>query len=92
MKQIRNSVQEKMTDLFLELLREGKMQGQVIPDLSEEAFRIYFNSVMAAFTDAQLHHRLHTHPKLALDLLSLAMYGISGKELILPVRKAKTAP
>jgi AcrR family transcriptional regulator len=80
MKQIHNSVQEKMTDLFLELLREGKKQGQVIPDLSEEAFRIYFSSIMAAFTDAQLHYRFHAHPKLALDLLSLATYGISGKD------------
>jgi AcrR family transcriptional regulator len=78
-KKIRDSVQEKMTDLFLEMLRDGKKQGQVVPDLSEEAFRIYFNSVIGSFTDPQLHHRFHNDPKLALDMLSLFMYGISSK-------------
>jgi AcrR family transcriptional regulator len=79
MRKIRDSAQEEMTNLFLELIREGKEEGQANPDLSEEAFSIYFKFVMNMFLDPQLHYRLHNDPKLMHDLLSLFMYGISGK-------------
>lgn len=79
-----------MTNLFLELIREGKKQGEVTPDLSEEAFSIYFKSVMDIFTDPHLHYRFHNDPKLLRDLLSLFMYGIGGKD-IQPVKDSPQA-
>jgi AcrR family transcriptional regulator len=75
-KSIRDSAQDQVADLLLGLVREGKEQGQISPDLSEEAFRIYFLAFMDIFTDPQLQHRFDSDPKLARDLGSLMMCGL----------------
>jgi AcrR family transcriptional regulator len=78
-KKIRDSAQEKMTNLLLGLVQEGKQQGQINVDCSEEAFRIYFKLFMDIFTDPQLQHRYYHDPRLVQDLGSIMIYGLSGQ-------------
>jgi AcrR family transcriptional regulator len=77
-KKIRDSAQEKMTNLLLGLVQEGKEQDQITMDLSEVAIRVYFKAFMDIFTDPQLQYRFDHDPKLVRDLGSLMIYGLSG--------------
>jgi AcrR family transcriptional regulator len=78
-KEIRDSAQEKMTNLLLGLVQEGKKQGQIQGELSEEAYRIYFKLFMDIFTAPQLQHRFYHDPKLVQDMGSLMIYGLNGQ-------------
>jgi AcrR family transcriptional regulator len=63
-KQIRMEAQGKMIQLLLGLIQEGKQQGQVDPDLSDEAMSIYFVVFMDVFINPQLQPQLYHHPGL----------------------------
>jgi AcrR family transcriptional regulator len=78
-KKTRVSAQEKMTSLLLGLVQEGKEQGQIRSDLSEDAFRIYFKAFMDIFTDPKFRQRYYQDPKLVQNLSSLMIYGMSGQ-------------
>ena len=78
-RKIRDSAEEKLANLLLRLVQEGKEQGQVNLDLSEEALRIYFKLFMDIFTGTQLQYQFHSDPKLVQDLASLMIYGLSGQ-------------
>ena len=67
-----------MTDLMLGLVREGKQQGQVNRDLSEDALRVYFGVFMDVFTSPELRSRFAQRPGLARELGELMLYGLSG--------------
>lgn len=77
-RRIRDSAREKMTDLLLGLVREGKEQAQVDASLSDEALRVYFRAFMDIFTDPQLQYRFYGDSELVRDLGSLMIYGLSG--------------
>lgn len=77
-KKIRVEAQEKMINLMLGLIREGKQQGQVNPDLSDEALSIYFVAFMDVFSDPKLQHQYFQHPELVRELGSLMFHGLSG--------------
>lgn len=77
-KKIRDSAQERMIGLLLGLIREGKEQGQVRADLSEEALTILFIAYMDIFTDFQLQNKFSRSPKLVEDLGALMIYGLRG--------------
>ncbi len=77
-KKIRDSAQEKMTDLLLGLVQEGKDQGQISQDLSEAACRIYFTAFMDIFTQPQLQRQYAQNPQVVQDLGQLMMFGLSG--------------
>jgi AcrR family transcriptional regulator len=77
-RKIRDSAQEKMTIFLLGLVQEGKKQGEINKDLSEEACRIYFKAFMDIFTDPQLQHQYSHNPKLVQDLGSLMIFGLGG--------------
>ena len=81
-KKIRDSAQEKMADLLLGLVREGKEQGQIRADLTEDAFRVYFKAFMEIFTDPHIRQLYYRDPKLAQDLGSLMTYGLSGRNKV----------
>ena len=85
-KEIRDAAQGKMADLLLGLVREGKEQGQVDPDLSERALRIYFRAFMDVFTDPELQYQYSSDRKLVQDLGVLMMYGLGGG------RRERTGP
>lgn len=77
-KKIRAAAQEKMTALLLELIREGKEQGHIQADLSEDAFRVYFKAFMDVFIEPQFQQRYAKDPKLVRDLGAIMIYGLSG--------------
>jgi AcrR family transcriptional regulator len=77
-RKIREAAQEKMSEMLLELVREGKAAGEIRGDLSEDAFRVYFRVFMAVFIDPQVRHLHRQDPKLASDLSSLMLFGMSG--------------
>jgi len=78
-KKIRTEAQEKMIHLLLGLIREGKQQGHVNPDLTEEALSVYFSAFMEIFTSPKLQQRFHHQPDLVRQLGSLMIDGLSGK-------------
>lgn len=79
-KKIRAEAQEKMTELLLELIQAGKQQGQVNPDLSDEALMMYFGVFMDVFTNPQLQRRSAQNPGLVQELGNLMMFGLSGEQ------------
>ena len=80
-KKIRTEAQEKMIHLLLGLIREGKQQGHVNPDLTEEALSVYFSAFMEIFTSPKLQQRFHHQPDLVRQLGSLMIDGLSGKPM-----------
>jgi AcrR family transcriptional regulator len=78
-KNIRKEAQEKMINLMLGLIQEGKQQGQVNPDLSDEALSIYFVVFMDIFINPQLQPRFYHHPGLVQELGALMIFGLSGE-------------
>jgi AcrR family transcriptional regulator len=77
-KKIRDTAQEKMANIMLGLVQEGKEQGQINRDLSEDACRIYFKAFMDIFTDPQRLHQYYHDPKLVHNLGLLMIYGLNG--------------
>ncbi len=77
-KKIRETAQEKMGALLMELIQEGKQQGDVNPDLSEEALRLYFPVFMDLFANPQLQHQFFQHPNLIRELGELMLFGLKG--------------
>ena len=77
-KQIRLEAQKKMTSLLLDLIKEGKQQGEVNPALSDEALSIYFAAFMDVFSNPQLQHRYYQQPALIQELGSLMLNGLRG--------------
>jgi AcrR family transcriptional regulator len=75
-KSVRDAAQDRVADLLLGMVQEGKEQGQISPDLSEEASRIYFLAFMDIFADPQLQHRFYGEPQVARDLGALMMHGL----------------
>jgi AcrR family transcriptional regulator len=78
-KQIRMEAQEKMIKLMLGLIQEGKQQGQVNPDLSDEALSMYFVAFMDVFSNPQLQPRFYHHPGLVQELGALMIGGLRGE-------------
>ncbi len=77
-KKVRSAAQTRMTDLMLGLIREGKQQGQVNPQLSEEALSVYFGVFMDVFVTPELRRRFTQRPDLARELGELMIHGLSG--------------
>ena len=75
---IRDSAREKMTNLLLGLVQEGKAQGWIHGEISEDAYRIYFALFMDIFAHPSLQRRFQRNPRLVHDLESLMMYGLGG--------------
>ena len=78
-KKIRAEAQEKMTSIMLGLIREGREQGQVNPNLSEAVLRIYFTAFMDAFSNPELQQQYYQHPGLVQELGGLMLYGLGGQ-------------
>ena len=76
-RKIRESAQEKMGQLIMQLVAEGKQQGQVNPDLSDESLAIYFGIFMDMFINPDYQRQFRQNPKLITDLGSLMLYGFN---------------
>lgn len=79
-KKIRLEAQERMIKLMLGLIQEGKQQGQVNPDLSDEALSIYFVGFMDVFSNPKLQSQFYHHPGLVQELGALMVFGLSGEK------------
>jgi AcrR family transcriptional regulator len=79
-KEIRMKAQEKMITLLFGLIEEGKQQGQVSAEISEEALRIYFTIFMDVFTHSDFQRQYSHRPNLVDELGSLMLYGLNGKK------------
>jgi AcrR family transcriptional regulator len=80
-KKIRLEAQRKMTSLMLDLVQEGRQQGQVNPDLSDEVLSIYFAVFMDIFTKPDLQHRFYHHPELVRELGSMMLNGLRSGQV-----------
>jgi AcrR family transcriptional regulator len=78
-KKIRISAQERMMNLLIVLIREGKEQGQIHADLSEDALLVYFKAFMDIFIDPEFQRRYFKDPGLVQNLGSLMLYGLNGQ-------------
>jgi hypothetical protein len=67
-RKFRDAAQEKMTGLLLKLVHEGKAQGHIRPDLSEDAFRFYFAAFSEIFITPQFRQGYYREPKLLHEL------------------------
>ncbi len=65
---------------MLGLIQEGKIQGQVNPDLSDEALSIYFVGFMDVFSNPHLQPQFHHHPGLVQELGALMIFGLSSEK------------
>jgi AcrR family transcriptional regulator len=78
-RKIRTEAQKKMTALLLQLIEEGKQQGQVSPDLSEEALHVYFAVFMDVFTNPELQRQFYKRPAIIQEIGALMLYGLNGQ-------------
>ncbi|MDO8472502.1 MAG: TetR/AcrR family transcriptional regulator [Dehalococcoidia bacterium] len=75
-----DEVTEKTFDLFARLVNEGKKQGRLSPDFSDDATRAYFELMMTGIkANHELHARTHRDPKLFRDFMLLILYGFAGQ-------------
>lgn len=78
-KKIRFQAEQEMIALLLGLIKEGKQQGQVNPELSEEALRMYFKVFMDIFPNAEFQRQYARNPNLVNELGALMLFGLKGK-------------
>ena len=70
---------------FREFIKEGKEQGGLRPDLSDDAIVTYINFFQQGVSNnAGIREKMRRDQKLSDDLLSLFMYGISGSPARIP--------
>ena len=80
LKKVRESAEEKMLGMLFSLVQEGKKEGQIRADLSEDAFRLYFMAFMKIFSSQQFRQGYYRNPQLIQDVSSLMIYGLSGEK------------
>ena len=73
--------QEEINKLLEELIEEGRQQGYISKDISQEAILFYFDMIRAgAFASADILNRIKVDAKLADDLNRLFLYGLIDKK------------
>jgi AcrR family transcriptional regulator len=79
-KQTRDVISTEIENSFREFIKEGKEQGNLRSDLSDEAIITYIKFFQQGISNnAEIRDSMHRDPKLSQDLLSLFMYGFSGQ-------------
>lgn len=67
---------KRVQDLMIELIRQGKDNGYVDPDLSDTSILLYTKAVIDAFTDKDT--ALAIDEATRVDLVNLYFYGLDG--------------
>ena len=76
---IQSMWQTEVKQLMLDLVEDGKNQGYINPQLSEEAVLVYLEILRKGmFADPAVPTRMERHPQLVHDLNSLFLYGLNG--------------
>lgn len=78
-KKIRTAAQEKLADLLVGLVQEGRNQGQIVGNVSAEAYRLYFIAFMNIFADPEVQHRFSSDAQLANEVSALMLCGLIGQ-------------
>lgn len=78
-KKIREAAREKMIGMMLNLVAEGRQQGDVALNLSNEALSIYFEAFMEIFSHPELQIRYNQYPDIVQELGRLMMFGLKGE-------------
>ena len=74
-------VRTELENAFREFLKEGRAQGSLGKDLSDDAIVSYLRLFQQSITnDPEIRSRIQKDPKFYQELLSLFVYGISGKK------------
>jgi AcrR family transcriptional regulator len=78
-KQLSDSLLEQVREQFLEFIKEGKKQGYLNPDISDEAMEAYIEIFMQGVNaNPELHAKTHHDRKLFHDLLLIMLYGLKA--------------
>ena len=76
LQQLVDSVLSQQREVVFEYIKEGKKQGYLNPDLSDEAIRSYIEIVSQGMrANPEVHHKMRHDPKLFHDLLLMLLYG-----------------
>ncbi|MGD0794186.1 MAG: TetR/AcrR family transcriptional regulator [Dehalococcoidales bacterium] len=76
----RDAIGIEIENSFREFIKEGKDQGDLRSDLSDQAIIAYFKFFQQGISNNPgISDRMRRNSKLSRDLLSLFMYGISGQ-------------
>lgn len=79
-KQPSDSIGIEIEKLFRKFIKEGKEQGNLRQDLSDEAIITYIKFFQQGISNnPEIHNKVRRDPKLSDDLLSLFIYGIRGQ-------------
>jgi AcrR family transcriptional regulator len=79
-KKSQDSINQEIENTFLEFIREGKEQGHISSDISDEAIITYIKFFQEGVSNhTEIQNRMRRDSKLSQDLLALFVYGISGK-------------
>ncbi len=79
-KQSRDPIGLEIESSFREFIKEGKQQGNLRSDLSDEAVIAYIRFFQQGISNNPgISDEMRRNPGLSKDLLSLFMYGISGQ-------------
>ena len=78
-KQLSDSLLEQVREQFLRFIKEGKKQGYVNQDISDEAIEAYIEIFTQGINaNPELHARTHHNRKLFHDLLLIMLYGLKA--------------
>jgi AcrR family transcriptional regulator len=76
----RDDINAEIEATFREFLKEGKEQGSLRSDLSDEAIMTYIRFFQQGINNnPDVHDRMRRDASLSQDLVSLFIYGINGK-------------
>jgi AcrR family transcriptional regulator len=79
-KQPRDSIGSDIENLLREFIKEAKEQGNLRSDLSDEAVITYIKFFQQGISNnPEIRNKVQRDSKLSDDLLSLFIYGISGR-------------
>ena len=79
-KQSPDTIGREIENSFLEFIKEGKEQGSLRADISEEAITAYIKFFQQGITNnPEIRERMRRDERLSNDLLSLFIYGIRGQ-------------
>jgi AcrR family transcriptional regulator len=78
--QSRDSIGREIENSFREFIKEGKEQGNLRSDISDEAIITYIKFFQQGISNnAGIHEKMRHDVKLSQDLLLLFIYGVSGQ-------------
>jgi AcrR family transcriptional regulator len=73
-------VRSEIENSFREFIKEGKEQGNLRSDLSDEAIIIYIRFLQQGISrNPEIRDMMRRDPKLSDDLISLFIYGVGGR-------------